>query len=421
MDTKTSSPIALQSRRKLATPGLAAVSLAALLAACATAPSGPTGGPITRPADTGQAPVAPPDTPRTRAGLTPPFMEGRDIVRVGLLLPFSTRPEDAQALYNAAELALFDHADRDLLLIPRDSGGSEADAVAAARGLLSDGVDVIVGPVLREGVAGAGQAARRENVPVIGLSSDRTVAGPGVYLLSFQLEDEVARIVAYAVQNDLRRIGLMAPNNEYGRRVAQALREEAGRRGASVVVEQLYTRGVTEVTAAAGTFATQARGANVQAVLIADNGSVLRAAASGLNRAGIRQPGVRFLGTSAWAGTDLSSDPLLSGAWFVASDPALRQDFEQRYQAAYRSEPSRLASLSYDAVALAALLTRDAGPNGLQPGDIQRQDGFLGADGVFRFNANGTIERGWAVMEVRQGGEPVAVAPAPRRFTTPAS
>ncbi|MEJ0058269.1 MAG: hypothetical protein WDM79_01155 [Terricaulis sp.] len=41
---------------------------------------------------------------------------------MGLLLPFSLRPQDASALYSAAELALFDHGDPNTLLIPRDAG-----------------------------------------------------------------------------------------------------------------------------------------------------------------------------------------------------------------------------------------------------------------------------------------------------------
>ena len=59
-------------------------------------------------------------------------MRGRDIVRVGLLLPFSLRPQEATALYNAAELALFDHGNQNTLLIPRDAGSTEASANAEA-------------------------------------------------------------------------------------------------------------------------------------------------------------------------------------------------------------------------------------------------------------------------------------------------
>src|SRR5262249_2905683 len=198
----------------------AALSLAAFMAACATAPShGPSPRPI---------PPPPPPPPmgtnvQTEEGVTPPFMQGRRITRVGLLLPFSLRPQDAASLYNAAELALFDHGDENTLLIPRDAGADQASAQAAAAALVHDGADIIIGPVLREGVQGAGIAAHSQNIPVIGFSSDRSIAGNGVYLLSFQLEDEIARLVSFAASHNIRTIALLAPANEYGRRVQEAL------------------------------------------------------------------------------------------------------------------------------------------------------------------------------------------------------
>src|SRR5262249_37481724 len=126
----------------------AALSLAAFMAACATAP---THGPSPRPTPNGPLPPPPPPsgtTVETQEGVPPPFMQGRRITRVGLLLPFSLRPQDAASLYNAAELALFDHGDENTLLIPRDAGADEASAQAAATALVHDGADIIIGPVL---------------------------------------------------------------------------------------------------------------------------------------------------------------------------------------------------------------------------------------------------------------------------------
>jgi ABC-type branched-subunit amino acid transport system substrate-binding protein len=395
--------------------GLAALGV---LAACGT-----TGGPgavgPASPEQPSQIPEQP--RPQTRGGLIPPFMADRAIVRVGLLLPFSTRPDEATALYRAAELALFERGHRNILLIPRDSGGGEREAEDAARSLVQDGVDVIVGPVLREGVVGAARVAQRERIPLIGLSSDRTVAAEGVYLLSFQLEDEVARIVDYAASQGVRAIAVMGPDNEYGRRVAQALRAEATARGMTVVAEALYTRDVGQAAPAVDRLTAAIAGRPVQAVLVADSGSVLRAVGAALGRAGLAGPNVRLLGTSAWGGGDLGAEAPLVGGWYVSADPSARGPFEQSFRSAYSEDPSRLSSLAYDAVSLAALLSRDAGAEGLTRREIERQEGFLGSDGIFRFRRNGTIERGWAVMEVRARSGPVAVQAAPRQFDRPAS
>jgi ABC-type branched-subunit amino acid transport system substrate-binding protein len=351
---------------------------------------------------------------QTRDGVTPPFMRGRDIVRVGLLLPFSLRPQDAAALYNAAELALFDHGNQNTLLIPRDAGATEASASAAAQALVNDGADIIIGPVLRDGVVGAANAARAQNIPVIGFSSDRTVGGNGAYLLSFQLEDEIARIVSYAAERNVRSIALLAPANDYGRRVESALRAEAATRGVTIVAAQLYSRTDADASAAATALAASLRTAPAQGILIAESGGPLRSIGAALVRGGVDQRQVRFMGTSVWAG-DAQREPTLAGGWYVAPDPTARSDFETRYQATFGEAPTRLSSLGYDAVALSALLSRDRGARGLSRSALENSEGFAGSDGLFRFLSNGAIERGLAIIEVRPT-EVTVLDPAPRRF-----
>ncbi len=387
--------------------------MAAALSACATAPGPGPGGPAPPPTQPGTQVL-------TRDGVTPPFMANRPLTRIGLLLPFSTRPADAAALYSAAELALFDHGNQNMLLIPRDSGGDAAAAAAAGQALLRDGADIIVGPVLREGVEGVARAVQREQVPVIGFSSDRTVAGNGVYLLSFQLEDEVARLIAYAAAQNIRTVALLAPANEYGRRVQQSLTVEARRNGVTVALTETYTRSDAEASAAAERLGRATQATPVQAIIIAESGSALRATGPALLRGGVNPRQTRLLGTSAWAGADAQREPTLAGGWYVAPDPGARTNFERRYQQAYGAAPTRLSSLSYDAIALAALLSNDRGPAGFSRQGLENREGFAGSDGIFRFRPDGSIERGLAIMEVRaNGAQPID--PAPRRFTTPAT
>lgn len=403
---------AKSSPRRLPAPSLkamAALGLATAMAACATAPTGPS-----LPTPPPSPPIQPGAEVQTREGVTPPFMRGREVIRVGLLLPFSLRPQDAAALYNAAELALFDHGDPNTLLIPRDAGSTEASANAAARALVNDGADIIIGPVLREGVLGASRAAASENIPVIGFSSDRTVGGDGVYLLSFQLEDEITRLASFASSRGITTIALLAPANEYGRRVETALRAEARLQGITLVQAQLYNRTDADATAAARALAATLRTQPAQAILIAESGGPLRAIAPALVQAGVDPRQVRFMGTSVWAG-DAQREPALAGGWYVASDPAARGTFESRYQTTFGTPATRLSSLGYDAVALATLLSRTYGARGFSRNRIENIEGFSGSDGLFRFRADGAIERGLSIIEVGQNTV-TTLDPAPRAF-----
>lgn len=396
----------------------------AMVLACALAACGTTGGTRSdpfppQPTDPSSIPGSLPQPPQTqtREGLTPPFLAGRELTRVGVLLPFSSRPDQALAMFQAAELAIFDQGNADTLLIPRDSGATEQTAEEAAALLLRAGADIIIGPLARDQVRGAHRGVG-SRAPVIGFSNDRTVAGNGAYLLSIPPEEEVARIVEFASRRNLRSFALLAPTSELGRRVETAMRREVAARGGTLTLVQTYANSTErDAAAAARTLATQLRSQPVQAILIAESGAALRATGPALLAGGLDLSRIQLLGIGGWATGDALREPTLARGWYVAPDPALRKDFEDRYRAAYGQAPSRLASLAYDGVAMSAYLTRDRGAGGINRSALERDTGFAGADGLFRFRGDGTAERALAVLEVRQTGA-VTIDAAPRRFTS---
>ena len=66
-------------------------------------------------------------------------------------------------------------------------------------------------------------------------------------------------------------------------------------------------------------------------------------------------------------------------------------------------------------LALIAALVKTQGPQRFSPEVLTNASGFSGIDGLFRFRADGTNERGLAVLRVAAAG-PQTVAPAPRSF-----
>lgn len=396
--------------------GVAAAALAALglvLASCASTPQGSVG------AVRGEEEREPPARPQTgaRPGLTPPFLEGKPVQRVGVLLNFSALPQESEGLYNAAELSLFEENDPALLMIPRDAGSGAGGAAAAAQALGADGAEVIIGPLLRDSVLGARDAARSADAPMLAFSNDRAVAGSGAFLLSFQSEEEVARIVTFAVQQGLRRIAVLTPDSEYGRRADAEARRAAQLAGGQVVAGQLYTPTAAGAAQAAALLATPALSGGAQAVLIPGEAAAAAAAAQALAQAGLDGARVRILGVGSWNLGSGFRQPALAGAWVAAVDPTARREFERRYRAAYGREPIRLASLAYDAMKVAARVAR--APDREARAVLQQVEGFQGADGLFRFRADGTIERALPVFQVRPDGGFAVLEAAPTRFPPP--
>jgi branched-chain amino acid transport system substrate-binding protein len=163
---------------------------------------------------------------------------------------------------------------------------------------------------------------------------------------------------------------------------------------------------------------SQAAGdAGFDAVLLPEGGQQLQSLAPLLPQYGIDPAHVHYLGTGLWDNDPaLAAEPELEGAWYAAPDPAGRADFEKRFAALYGHAPPRLATLAYDATALAAALSR--GPEGadFSTEALTNPNGFLGLDGIFRLRPDGRVERGLAVIEIHRTGNTV-VSPEPQSFT----
>ena len=105
--------------------------------------------------------------------------------------------------------------------------------------------------------------------------------------------------------------------------------------------------------------------------------------------------------------------PAFQGGWFAAPDNRGFAAFATRYRARFNADPTRLATLSYDAVSLAAALARTQGSQRFSETILTNSSGFNGVDGLFRFRADGSPQRGLAVIQA--GGR--VVSPAPRTFS----
>jgi branched-chain amino acid transport system substrate-binding protein len=373
--------------------------------------------------------------------LRPPSgVEGQP-TRVGLLLPMSGSQgagQLGQAMLNAAMLALFDIGGERLLLMPRDTKGSPEGASAAAAQLVGEGAEIVLGPLFNTSVQATAAITRARGLPMIAFSSDRRVAGNGVYLLSFTPSQEVDAVIGFAVARGLRRFAVLAPDDQYGLAVLEAAREAVLRHGAELARSEFYSPTGEDLDAPVKRLAEyhtrrQALLARRQelekdeeeiakrmlealenhdtlgdldfdAVLLPEGGELLKSLAPLLPYYDIDTAEIRLLGTGRWDDAKVRLEPALLGGWFAGADRKAAADFSNRYKAMFGQPPPRLASLAYDAMALAAVLAQEAGGPDFSARAITNPDGFVGSDGIFRFGPDGIAERGMAVLEIERDG-----------------
>jgi len=359
-------------------------------------------------------PAAP---PQPQPGAPPPAIGGGR-VKVGLVLPMSATGNAGlagQSMKNAAELALIEFNNPDVQLLVKDDAGTTQGAQQAVMQALDEGAEIILGPLFAHSVGVAGQAARVRGVPVIAFSTDSNVASRGVYLLSFLPESDVDRIVDYSIAQGKRSYAALVPDNAYGSVIEAAFKQITAKKGARVLALERYSQDRQRLPEPVKLVA-QAAG-RVDAIFIPDGGDDVPDVVQLLGSSGVNVKRVQLLGTGLWDDPRIYSDPSLQGGLFAAPDVNAGgfRNFAGRYKSRYGNEPVRTATLAYDAVALVAALARTQGPQRFSDQVLTNPSGFAGIDGVFRFRADGTNERGLAVLRVASGGPQVA-SPAPRAF-----
>jgi len=272
----------------------------------------------------------------TASGVTP--------ARVALLLPLTGGTAEsraiAQALERAAELAVFDAKSNDILLMPRDDGGTPEKAAAAAAKAIEDGAEIIIGPLFAQAVTAVAPVARAGKVPVIAFSSDRSVGGNGTYLLSFQPETEVNRIVSYAVKSGRNNFAALIPKTAYGQKVETAFRQSVMRANARIAAVQPFDERPQTVTEPAKAAAQS----GADAILIPEGGTMLQAIAPALALNGMTGRKSQFLGTGLWDDAAIAREPALAQGWFAAPPPEAFRNFTTHYREVYGSAPPRIGA-----------------------------------------------------------------------------
>ncbi len=339
-----------------------------------------------------------------------PAVAGNGQVKVGLLLPLSAAGNAgvaAQSMKNAAEMALAEFQNPNIQLLIKDDGGNPQGAQQGAQQSLDEGAEILLGPLFALSVPSTAQVARTRSIPVIAFSTDSSVAGRGVYLLSFLPESDVNRIVEYSAGIGKKSFAALLPDNAYGSVVEAAFKPAVAKRGGRIVAFEKY--GADRATPARNVAQSLAQ---ADALLLADDGDSVVATADALTAAGANLRNIQLLGTGLWDNPRIFASASLQGGLYAAPDPAGFRAFSARYRSKYGGEPVRTATLAYDAVALVAALARSQNAQRFSPDILASASGFSGIDGLFRFRPDGTNERGLAVMRVAAGnGQPVAGSP----------
>lgn len=340
--------------------------------------------------------------------------------QVALLLPYGSADQDAVAMArsieNAARLAIADLDGADIDLRVYSTAGQPAQAAEVARQAVTEGADLIVGPLFSEAANAAGQAVAGTGVNVLSLSNNADIAGGNVFVLGYTYADIAQRVVGYAVGEGRSRFMVVYPDTAAGAVARTAAARAVTARGATLAGTRGYPFSQDGIVNAGTAIGSEIKSTGTTAVILTDNaagGLVLMAQM--LRDSGVSPGEARFIGLTRWdIPAQTLTQPALQGGLFARPDPDFLTPFQTRYAEAYGSMPTVLSPLGYDALAAAGAMAA-AGSDGFSTAALTRPSGFVGASGIFRLLPDGTSQHGLAVAEILNS-QVTIVDPAPRRF-----
>ena len=350
-----------------------------------------------------------------------PMVNTGAAVPVALLVPGgSGQASDellARSLVNAANLAIADLGGVKIDLRVYNTAGSPAQAQAMALKAVDDGAKIIIGPVFAQEANAAGVAVAGAGINVLSFSNNPDIAGGNVFILGTTFDTVAQRLASYAVRNGKSKVMIVHDQNVAGDLGRAAIERGVASAGGSIVAVASYEFSQNGVVQATQTIVEQAKSSGADAIFLTpDPAGSLALVTQMLTENGLNPQNTRFIGLARW---DFPAETRtlagLQGGWFALPDPALYQQFEAHYSAAYGEPPHAIAGLAYDGIAAIGALVRQGKSDALTTAALTQGAGFVGVNGIFRFRSDGTAERGLAVAQI-QNNQIVVIEAAPRTF-----
>ena len=319
-------------------------------------------------------------------------------VKVALLVPLTGNGSNiGQAILNASQLALFDMGPQEFQLIPRDTKGTPAGTQIATQEAINNGASLILGPLFSNSVKSAAAAAAPHGINVIGFTTDQNAVSYNSFAMGFLANTQVESVLTYAINQHRGRFTVVTKDNQYGTLVTNTAQQFLSKarypaphihkiNGNNLDLNKLYSDLIAHQS---------------QAILLAVDMATATSISNHLISKGLSNQALQRLGLGLWDNNQRAYSSALDGAWYAAPSPMQRDRFNLLYKDTYGMSPPRLASIGYDATALAISLHKRG--SDYSKATMIRANGFYGLDGIFRFRPNGLVERGLAIMEFSRG------------------
>lgn len=367
-------------------------------------------------------------------------------LKVALLLPLSGVYQNIGLnMLEAAQLALFQQPNPNILLYPHDTQSTEMGARLAAQKAINDKSNIIVGPLTSEHTKAVQNYAQSADIPVLSFSSDIQLSKIGVHVFGHEQTLQATKAAKMVADLDISTTAVLAPDTAYGYEMSQKFQQEAINMGVSVTQVSYFNPQSTDqseqlkklaqeelslkllkdeksmlerefnIVGAAMSDASLTRlvelktlnpqpMVNFGALYLPVKAEKLPLIASQLAFYDMDNDHVQLIGSALWHNKSVYSNKgeYIKGAYYPAPSYKLSTQLEADFKQHYNKDMLPISSLAYDAIKLvtSAYINSDYRPNRLTD-TFYTPDGYLLSNGPTKLLKNGLTERLYDTYEVR--------------------
>ena len=348
-------------------------------------------------------------------------------IKIALLLPISSKDNNlsrlGKSLRDAAFLAKQDLANNFLEIRTYDTYGINQKGILAYKLALEEKNEIIVGPFLSSVTMEISNQFPFNSVNILSLSDDPTIVGRKIFILGDTVVNRANNLIQYAMNNKKYRFALIGPVRDNSNKISSLISNKILMNRGTVTFTSYYSDDISAISDLAQEIKNKIIQTNTDVVIFTGKPDK-RMAHLAAELADITvnkiNKGIQIMGLNHWENSaSILSEPALQKAWFTMPDQRFRSFYENKFINKFGYIPHPKSNLAYDAVASLGVLHKNLTNNENDYFDkfngLFNRNGFIGIDGIFRFNNDRIAEKELSIIELISG-KPKMLKQAKSRF-----
>ena len=336
-------------------------------------------------------------------------------IKIALLLPIGSKDNNlsklGKSLRDAAFLAKEDLANNLLEIRTYDTYGNTRKGILAYNVALEEKNEIIIGPYLSTVTKEISYQIPFNSLNILSLSDDPTIVGRKIFILGDTVVNRANNLIQYAINNKKYRFAVIGPVKDDNNKILSLISNKILMHRGTITFSSYYSNDVSAISDLAQDIKNRIIQTNTDVIIFTgepDKRMSHLAAELADITVNKKDKGIQIMGLTHWENSaSILSEPALQKAWFTMPDQRFRSFYENKFIKKFGYIPHPKSNLAYDAVASLGVIHKNFNNNKNDYFDkfngLFNRNGFIGIDGIFRFNNDRIAEKELSIIQLISG------------------